>query len=74
MSTTSPSTPATNESDTIYAAIELSSINWLLAIQAPDRRKTSRHQVPAGDSAKLIAHLEQARTRVHEQTDAPVAV
>ena len=72
--TTSPSTPATNDSATIYAAVELSSTNWLLAIQAPDRNKVSRHQMPAGDSAKLIAHLEQARSRVQEQTDAPVAV
>jgi len=72
--TTSPSTPATNDTATIYAAIELSSKSWLLAIQAPDRNKVSRHEVPAGDSAKLIAHLEQARSRVQEQTDAPVAV
>ena len=71
---TSPSTPATNDSATIYAAIELSSKTWLLAIQAPDRQKVSRHQMPAGDSAKLIAHLDQVRSRVQEQTDAPVAV
>jgi len=74
MSTTSPSTPATSDGATIYAAIELSSSNWLLAIQSPDRRKVSRHQVPAGDSAKLIAHLDQARARVQGDTDAPVAV
>jgi transposase len=71
---TSPSTPATGETAIIYAAIELSSTNWLLAIQAPDREKVSRHQMSAGDSAKLVAHLEQARRRVQEQTDAPVAV
>ena len=74
MSTTLSSTPATGEVATIYAAVELSSTNWLLAIQAPDRNKISRHKVPAGDSAKLIAHLEQARSRVQQETDAPVAV
>jgi transposase len=74
MSTTLSSTPATGETAIIYAAVELSSTNWLLAIQAPDRNKVSRHQMPAGDSAKLIAQLEQARSRVQEQTDAPVAV
>jgi transposase len=36
------------------------------------RRPTARRS--AGDSAKLIAHLEQARSHVQEQTDAPVAV
>ena len=74
MSTTSPSTPVWSESATIYAAIELSSTSWLLAIQAPDRKKLSRHRVPAGDCARLIGYLEQARARVHEQTDAPVDV
>jgi transposase len=64
MNTTSPSTPANGQAATIYAALELSSKNWLLAIQTPDRDKISRHQVPRGDSAKLIAHLERARTRV----------
>jgi len=72
--TTSPSTPATTDAATIYGAIEMSSKSWLLAIQAPDRQKVSRHQMPAGDSAKLIAHLDQARSRVQEQTGAPVAV
>jgi transposase len=74
MNTTSPSTPATNQTATIYAAVELSSTNWLLGIQAPDRQNVSKHKIPAGDSARLIAHLEQARRRVQEQTDAPVAV
>jgi transposase len=74
MNTTSPSTPADGQAATIYAALELSSKNWLLAIQTPDRDKISRHQVPPGDSAKLIAHLERARTRVQDGTDAPVRV
>lgn len=74
MSTMSPSTPAASDSATIYAAIELSSTNWLLAIQAPDRDKVSRHKVPAGDSDKLIAHLARARARVQDGTDAPVTV
>jgi transposase len=74
MSTTLSSTPATCETATIYAAVELSSTNWLLGIQAPDRQNVSKHKIPAGDSARLIAHLEQARRRVQEQTDAPVAV
>ena len=74
MSTTSPSTPVTGESATIYAAIELSSKSWLLGIQAPDRKKISRHQVPAGDSAKVVAYLDQARERVQADTNAPVRV
>ena len=74
MSTMSPSTPVTSKSATIYAALELSSTTWLLAIQAPDRDKISRHKVPARDSDKLIAHLERARTRVQDGTDAPVTV
>ncbi len=74
MSTTSPSTPAISDSATIYAAIELSSKNWLLGIQAPDGKKIRRHQVPAGDSAKLISHLERARARVQGDTDAQVRV
>jgi len=73
-STTSPSTPAIPEAATIYAAIELSSKSWLVAIQAPDGKKISRHQVGAGDSDKLIAHLEQARARVQDATQAPVSV
>ena len=74
MSTVLRSTPANGQTATIYAALELSSTNWLLAIQAPDRDKVSRHKVPAGDSDKLIAHLERARTRVQDGTDAPVRV
>ena len=46
MSTTLSSTPATGETATIYAAVELSSTNWLLAIQAPDRNKVSRLRTP----------------------------
>ena len=72
--TTSPSTPVTNQTAIISAAIELSSTTWLLAIQAPDRDKVSRHKVPAGDSDKLVAHLERARARVQDGTDAPVRV
>ena len=74
MSTMSPSTPATGQAATIYAALELSSTTWLLAIQAPDRDKISRHKVPACGSDTLIAHLERARTRVQNGTDAPVRV
>jgi transposase len=74
MSTTSPSTPAEDESATIYAAMELSSKKWLVAIQAPDTDKTSRHEVTAGNSAKLVELLERARTRVQNGTNAPVAV
>jgi transposase len=61
-------------SATIYAALELSSTNWLLAIQVPDRDKISRHKVPAGDSEKLVAHLERACARVQDGTDEPVTV
>jgi hypothetical protein len=69
MNTASPSTPAAGETVIIYAAIKLSSTNWLLAIQALDRQKVSRHQMPAGDSAKLIVRLEQARARIQGDTN-----
>jgi transposase len=72
--TSTPSTLAPGHTATIYAAVELSSKNWLLAVQTPDRDKISRHKVPTGDSDKLIAHLEQARARVQDGTDAPVNV
>ena len=74
MSTKSPSTSATNQSATIYAAMELSSTKWLVAVQAPDREKVSRHEVPAGDSAKLVELLEGARIRVQNDTDTPVEI
>ena len=38
------------------------------------RKKVSRQKVSAGDSAKLIAHLEQARARAQDSTDAPITV
>ncbi len=64
-----PLTSATREAATIYAAMELSSTKWLVAIQAPDTDKTSRHEVPAGDSDKLLALLKQARTRVKSEAE-----
>jgi transposase len=74
MSTKSPSTSAMRESATIYAAMELSSKKWLVAVQGADKDKVSRHEVPAGDSAKLVEILDGARTRMQKETDTPVEV
>ena len=49
---------------TLYAALELSKISWLLAIQLPDRDKPSLHPITGGDAEGLIAKLDAARQRL----------
>src|ERR1041385_7002135 len=45
----------------VYAAIELSRSQWLIAVLPPDAARPSRHALPAGDSAKLIKLFERVR-------------
>ncbi len=48
---------------TIFLAIELSRRTWLVTMHSPDRDRISRHNVPGGDHAGLLALIERVRER-----------
>src|SRR4051812_21339379 len=45
---------------TLFAAIELSKKNWLVALWSPVVDRVSLHRLPAGDAKALLACLERA--------------
>ncbi len=51
-------------SNNIFAAIELSSTAWVVAIHSPTRNKISIVRTTSGDVDRLIEVLERARTQV----------
>jgi transposase len=58
----------------VYAAIELSRSQWLIAVLPPDAARPSRHAVPAGDSAKLIKLFERVRHQSEQRLGQAVRV
>jgi len=46
--------------NTVYAAIELSKKNWVLAIATPERDRPSIHRMAGGDLKALVARLRTA--------------
>ena len=52
---------STSNEDTIHAALELSKVGWLLAVQVPGRDNPSLHRFKGGDADGLMAKLEAAR-------------
>jgi transposase len=59
---------STTTEQTIYAALELSSNSWLLAIQVAGRDKPSLHPIKGGNAEGLMAKLDAARDRVAKGT------
>jgi transposase len=55
-----PEVPACT-SDHVFAAIELSSTAWVIALYLPTRRKISLARVASGDIDRLVEVLERAR-------------
>jgi hypothetical protein len=53
---------ATHTSDNIFAAIELSSTVWVIALYLPIKNKISLARVTSGDVDRLLEILERART------------
>ncbi len=58
----------------IYAALELRKISWLLAIQVPGRNNPSWHPIRGGDIDGLMAKLDAARQRVTKDAGQTPAV
>ena len=46
---------------TIYAAVEVSRKNWVVALHAPDANRIGLHTVPAADTAALAGLIDRAR-------------
>ena len=55
---------ATSSEQTLHAALELSKNSWLLAIQFPDRDKSSLYPIKGGDTEGLMDRLDAARDRL----------
>ena len=51
---------------TLFAAIELSKKNWLVALWSPVVDRVSLHRLPAGDAKALLACLERAQSSAEE--------
>jgi len=51
-------------SPVLYASLELSKNNWLLALQFPDRGQPSLYRIKGGDAETLMAKLTAARDRM----------
>src|SRR5580700_10877279 len=63
MQASTVSTPITEHISTIFVAIELSQKTWLVTVHSPDKDKISRHKVPGGDHAGLLALIARVRDR-----------
>jgi transposase len=68
------STPITGVISTIFVAIELSQKTRLVTMHSPDKDKMSRHKVPGGDHASLLALIDRARDRAVRKLGAVPAV
>ncbi len=51
----------------LYAALELSKRTWLLAVQHPDRDKSSLYRVAGGDAPALMQKLRDAQDRCRKR-------
>jgi transposase len=57
------SAPINANHGTIFVALELSRRTWLVTIYSPDCDRISRHNVPGGHHAALLALIERVRDR-----------
>jgi transposase len=55
--------PSSN-TQTVYAAIELSKKNWVISVAHPDQRKPSIYRLPGGDFDALVACFGKSRTAI----------
>jgi transposase len=49
--------------NTVYVAIELSALSWLVATRLPDAEKARLHRIEAGDTVALLALIAELRSR-----------
>jgi transposase len=68
------STPITDDISRIFVAVELSQKTWLVTLHSPDMDKISRHKVPGGDHAGLLALIDRVRDRAARRLGAVPAV
>jgi hypothetical protein len=47
----------------LFVALELSRLNWILAFNTPGSDRVSKHQVPAADTAALLSLLNRLKVR-----------
>lgn len=66
--------PTTGHCGMIFVAIELSQRSWLVTMHSPDRDRISRHTLPAGDHAGLVALIDNVRRRAAGELAAMPAV
>jgi transposase len=62
------------ENGIVAVSLELSRSKWLVTSLLPGCEKMSKHVVPAGDGAALLALLERRRRRAEEQAGGPARV
>jgi transposase len=72
----SPRSPAsaTDQPATIFVALELSRVCWVVAVHAPLADKIGLHKLKGGDSEGLLALIARFRARVQAVLGRPVAV
>jgi transposase len=59
--------PTSDGAGTIFLALELSGMCWLVALHAPDADKVERHRLAAGAAAELLALIARVRARVERR-------
>ena len=74
MQASSICTPTVDHCATLFATLELSQKEWLVTLLSPDRKRMSRHRIAANDSVRLLALLDQNRTRAERVLGRLVAV
>src|SRR5437899_5521627 len=57
------STPIKSNVSTIFVAIELSQMSWLVTMHCPDKDKISHHKLEGGDHAGLLTLIERMGER-----------
>jgi transposase len=67
MQASTPCTPTSGHSGTIFVTIELSQRSWLMTVHSPDRDRISRHKLEGGDLAGLLALIETVRSRAERR-------
>src|SRR5437899_4439903 len=68
------STPIKSNVSTIFVAIELSQMSWLVTMHCPDKDKISHHKLEGGDHAGLLTLIERMRERAARTLGAVPAV
>ena len=67
-------TPTAGYCGTVFVAIELSQMSWLVTLHSPERDRISRHKLAGGDHAGLLALIEKTRSRAEQKLGSPVRV